>query len=511
MERDFELLKNNLLFLKNEYLMKLLDIANDVIKKDKIEIVFSGKLATGKTTIINNLIEKDILPTGIGTTTKSINTIINSNEDKIEAIFDDRKETYEFNKDIIDKLNETSGIKALNLYLKEFPFLSVVFVDTPGIDELKESIENLTLSKIPTADAVVFVMDIAKGLTKKDKEFFDDYITKFFRDKIFIVFNKLDTIQDEITEDDLEKIREPLKDYPVYFFSAKNVDDNFKKFKNDLFKYIEETDKNKVKKFRLLSIISAIDEISKKQLNSLIENKNKTKEELENKLKELIQNRNEIENKLKELEIKVDEQISNIINNRIIPIIDEKRQEVITRALQIDPDNLKSYLTYGIKNDLKIVIDNIKRELNRNLDVQIPEISGLTFSSIIVSLVDVIGKFLDPILQRFNLPDITDIIQNFIRDIAKESIKHNINTFFDKFRDSVIYSIERAKRDYFEELKLKEYGDIDAQKIAIEQNLEFIGKDKTEIESEIDFYRKKINNISEIIQSIKQKIETQII
>jgi len=508
MVRDLEIIKNNILFLKNEYLEKLCDVALDVVKRDKIEVVFVGKLSTGKTTIINALLGKDLLPTGIGTITKSITTILKSDENKLEVIYDNGVSEF-YSLSDVEVVNQKPHLKALNVHLVDFPFSSIVFIDTPGFDELKQDLENLTLSRIPTADAVIFVLDITKGLTKKDKEFFDDYVIKFLRDKIFIVFNKLDIVKDEVSDAEIQKIKSTLGDFSVFVVSAKEKDENFQEFKQKLFDYLSETSKTQIIKNRISSIIKTIEDVSRKQLSLIIENRQKTKEELEEKLNVLLKKKVELDKILNELRKKVDETIYTLINERINPLIEQKRIDIINRAKQVDPDNLKNLLTFGLKNEIQSLLLEIKSILRKDLEFDISSEVNLGFSSFIISIVDFIGRAIDPLLSKYNV-DLTDLIQNFIRTITFDIITNDINKVFNKLKESVISSIEKSKNEYFEELKLREYANIDSEIVSVEKGLEFLGKDKEEVENEIKFYENKIKVIQELVNNIRSYLENKV-
>lgn len=508
MVRDLEIIKNNILFLKNEYLEKLCDVALDVVKRDKIEVVFVGKLSTGKTTIINALLGKDLLPTGIGTITKSITTILKSDENKLEVIYDNGVSEF-YSLSDVEVVNQKPHLKALNVHLVDFPFSSIVFIDTPGFDELKQDLENLTLSRIPTADAVIFVLDITKGLTKKDKEFFDDYVIKFLRDKIFIVFNKLDIVKDEVSDAEIQKIKNTLGDFSVFVVSAKEKDENFQEFKQKLFDYLSETSKTQIIKNRISSIIKTIEDVSRKQLSLIIENRQKTKEELEEKLNVLLKKKAELDKILNELRKKVDETIHTLINERINPLIEQKRIEIINLAKQVDPDNLKNLLTFGLKNEIQSLLLEIKSILRKDLEFDISSEVNLGFSSFIISIVDFIGRAIDPLLSKYNV-DLTDLIQNFIRTITFDIITNDINKVFNKLKESVISSIEKSKNEYFEELKLREYANIDSEIVSVEKGLEFLGKDKEEVENEIKFYENKIKVIQESVNNIRSYLENKV-
>jgi small GTP-binding protein len=508
MVRDLEIIKNNILFLKNEYLEKLCDVALDVVKRDKIEVVFVGKLSTGKTTIINALLGKDLLPTGIGTITKSITTILKSDENKLEVIYDNGVSEF-YSLSDVEVVNQKPHLKALNVHLVDFPFSSIVFIDTPGFDELKQDLENLTLSRIPTADAVIFVLDITKGLTKKDKEFFDDYVIKFLRDKIFIVFNKLDIVKDEVSDAEIQKIRNTLGDFSVFVVSAKEKDENFQEFKQKLFDYLSETSKTQIIKNRISSIIKTVEDVSRKQLSLIIENRQKTKEELEEKLNVLLKKKAELDKILNELRKKVDETIHTLINERINPLIEQKRIDIINLAKQVDPDNLKNLLTFGLKNEIQSLLLEIKSILRKDLEFDVSSEVNLGFSSFIISIVDFIGRAIDPLLSKYNV-DLTDLIQNFIRTITLDIITNDINKVFNKLKESVISSIEKSKNEYFEELKLREYANIDSEIVSVEKGLEFLGKDKEEVENEIKFYENKIKVIQESVNNIRSYLENKV-
>jgi small GTP-binding protein len=508
MVRDLEIIKNNILLLKNEYLEKLCDVALDVVKRDKIEVVFVGKLSTGKTTIINALLGKDLLPTGIGTITKSITTILKSDENKLEVIYDNGVSEF-YSLSDVEVVNQKPHLKALNVHLVDFPFSSIVFIDTPGFDELKQDLENLTLSRIPTADAVIFVLDITKGLTKKDKEFFDDYVIKFLRDKIFIVFNKLDMVKDEVSDAEIQKIKNTLGDFSVFVVSAKEKDENFQEFKQKLFDYLSETSKTQIIKNRISSIIKTIEDVSRKQLSLIIENRQKTKEELEEKLNALLKKKAELDKILNELRKKVDETIHTLINEIINPLIEQKRMEIINLAKQVDPDNLKNLLTFGLKNEIQSLLLEIKSILRKDLEFDISSEVNLGFSSFIISIVDFIGRAIDPLLSKYSV-DLTDLIQNFIRTITLDIITNDINKVFNKLKESVISSIEKSKNEYFEELKLREYANIDSEIVSVEKGLEFLGKDKEEVENEIKFYENKIKVIQESVNNIRSYLENKV-
>jgi predicted GTPase len=209
-----ENLKQEIEKLSNKELNELVKIIDKNAKKSVAEVVFAGTLSNGKSMVVNALIGQGLLPSSAGSTTANLFIIKKGDENKIVSYLKDKiKEEYKLTPEKLEELNNKKYDK-IEIYLKDFPYNNVAFVDTPGINDIDEEREIISLEYVPLTDAVVFVLDIAKGLTKKEKEFFENKILKSHKDKIFILLNKLDTIKDE------GNIPEILKDYQISKVSA---------------------------------------------------------------------------------------------------------------------------------------------------------------------------------------------------------------------------------------------------------------------------------------------------
>lgn len=77
-------------------------------------------------------------------------------------------------------------------------------LDTPGLNALGSEPE-LTLSMLPTAQAVIFVLAADTGVTKSDMEMWDHHVQALTGDAQhgrIVVLNKVDTLWDELKSDD---------------------------------------------------------------------------------------------------------------------------------------------------------------------------------------------------------------------------------------------------------------------------------------------------------------------
>ncbi len=76
----------------------------------------------------------------------------------------------------------------------------LVIVDTPGLNAIGLEPE-LTLSMIPNADAVLFVLAADTGVTKSDVDVWRDFISPSHRSGRMVVLNKIDSLWDNIRDD----------------------------------------------------------------------------------------------------------------------------------------------------------------------------------------------------------------------------------------------------------------------------------------------------------------------
>ena len=96
--------------------------------------------------------------------------------------------------------------------------IPLVLMDTAGIRETEDIVEKIGMEKtreaVEEADLILYVLDIVNGITEDDEAF----IRRFPVDKIIILVNKIDLLEEESMD---AKIRERVAPYKVHFVSAK--------------------------------------------------------------------------------------------------------------------------------------------------------------------------------------------------------------------------------------------------------------------------------------------------
>lgn len=147
-------------------------------------VVFIGEFSTGKSSIINALLGKKLLPEGITPTTDKV-TIIRYGEEP--------KEYEEEGKRVISVQDER---------LKGF-----LIVDTPGTNVTLEEHEKIVREFIPRADIVFFVIGAERAVTESETRLIRFIREEWLKNTVFIL-NKIDIVEDR---DELERLIEYSK------------------------------------------------------------------------------------------------------------------------------------------------------------------------------------------------------------------------------------------------------------------------------------------------------------
>ena len=203
-------MQNKLIELANNH--QLTDIVEQIRTLDtklNLKIGFLGEFSSGKSTLINALLQKKILPSMDKPTTKSV----------IELIAKDNLETLEFYQVKEKRKKKISAIQFSEIALKKSDSKAIVYVpsndffqdgymmiDTPGISSLDESDTDITYGYLPFLDCAVICNHIQKGsLTQSIINFLlKDEIRPIINNILFVITNahsKAPKSQEKIKEE----------------------------------------------------------------------------------------------------------------------------------------------------------------------------------------------------------------------------------------------------------------------------------------------------------------------
>lgn len=199
-----------------------LAIASQNLSQGRFRLMVLGDMKHGKSTLLNALLGKDLLPRAVSPTTAILTIIQYGNEMKVTVHFKDHQtETLtfdEFNKNYtIDpeeaKRHEESKEAAfpnVNYAVVEYPLEilqnGVELVDSPGLNDTDER-NQLTLEYISNCHAILFILNATKPFTMEERRYLENYL-KGRGLTIFFLINRWDELSRmALDPNNLEEIR----------------------------------------------------------------------------------------------------------------------------------------------------------------------------------------------------------------------------------------------------------------------------------------------------------------
>jgi len=209
---------NNLLNIAGKY--SLTDIEKNLnnIAADKIPIraAFLGEFNAGKTTIVNAIIQRKLLPAFEVPTTALITEISAAGEDQAFLItLDDNGQEIStpigFD-ELSDYITGTDPTKKVFVGLKDLSFLSdnLLLIDTPGIASLNETHSDITYGYLPAVDVAFVIINPNSGDLPKTMIDFLAQFPKDLLEKIYFVISRADQFPPNALNEVVEKVTASL-------------------------------------------------------------------------------------------------------------------------------------------------------------------------------------------------------------------------------------------------------------------------------------------------------------
>lgn len=195
------------------------------LKEGIFQVLFTGTFSAGKSTMLNALMQKNLLKTSINAETAVVTKIIFGKEEKVivykKKIGADGKQlTEEYTvKDFFEKYRVSQENAAL---FEDVDYVqlqqpqegiggtAVQLVDSPGTSNSQEDTQ-AARNFAKKASAIVFLINATMPFTDDDKK----YIAAHFANKelknLFFVVNRFDSVAADVIEDLKKLIREQLK------------------------------------------------------------------------------------------------------------------------------------------------------------------------------------------------------------------------------------------------------------------------------------------------------------
>lgn len=195
MIRAIKLLKDSEICAElDERLLSLVDR----IQRNELIISVIGQFKRGKSTFINSVLQKDILPTGIIPVTSCVTKLHYGDEKALVTFGDGAEKTVsigELHQYISESENPQNqknvsfvDIYCRNAILKE----GLILVDTPGVGSVHKHNTDSAYSFVKDSDAVLFMLSVDSPLNEIELDFLKT--SNLYAAKFYFAVNKIDTV-----------------------------------------------------------------------------------------------------------------------------------------------------------------------------------------------------------------------------------------------------------------------------------------------------------------------------
>ena len=376
---------------------QLENILNKQIRRARypMEVAITGQFSSGKSTFLNALLSRNILPTGITPVTSKVNFINYGEEYKLKITYYSGAQEYAPIESISDftdqRQHEMNDIKYLTLYAPMNILKDISFVDTPGLNSQSQSDTDTTRRVLRDVGGIIWLTLIDNAGKMSESEVLEEYM-EHFKEKSLCVLNQKDKFTQDQVETTTKYVREKFDKFfaKVVPISAKMALESRAHQKDILLKDEYDGMLGELKKELFAKNIDDIDFSNQK-------------------IKAIKENIRQIENS----DVSVNTQL--IEDSNIKEVID-----FIKNTIQPQATEAKEY---AIKRDLKGICDILIAEYN-------------TIIGVYDALIDLLEKSENEVLEEFesiykkhskDLYTVYNSLESIMEKIAQESYK-NIKT-----------------------------------------------------------------------------------
>ena len=198
---------------------QLINVLNKQIRRARypMEVAITGQFSAGKSTFLNAILSRNILPTGITPVTSKVNFINYGDEYKLKITYYSGAQEFAPIESIADftdqRQDEMKNIKYLTLYAPMPILKEISFVDTPGLNSQSQSDTDITRKVLRDVGGIIWLTLIDNAGKLSEAQVLEEYM-QHFKNKSLCVLNQ----KDKLTPDQIETTTKYVSDkFSKYF------------------------------------------------------------------------------------------------------------------------------------------------------------------------------------------------------------------------------------------------------------------------------------------------------
>jgi len=187
------------------------------VAQDRFNLVVLGEFKRGKSTLINALLERDLLPTGVVPLTSVVTAIGAGDDDRLIITYSDGHDREQPVEQLAEYVTEACnpgnrlGVELARIELDhELLRSGLELVDTPGIGSIHSHNTDVARGFLPRVDAAVCVLAADQPLSESERELFVEAAQRVPR--LLTVVNKIDHLDREDRDVAVQFVRCALKE-----------------------------------------------------------------------------------------------------------------------------------------------------------------------------------------------------------------------------------------------------------------------------------------------------------
>lgn len=293
--------------------------------EEPMKVAITGQFSSGKSTFLNALLAKNILPTGITPVTSKVNYIRYGDTFRMRVRYLDGRDEYHDVSTIstfTDQREKVKEIAYLSVYAPLDILKDVVFVDTPGLNSQASSDTQATEAVLKEVDGIIWLSLIDNAGKMSELKVLETYLGEY-HNKSLCVLNQKDKFTNEQIIETTNYVRSAFGDFfsDVIPISAKQALESRSHDKKAL---MEEAINTLLKRLHV-SLQSAHEHVSNEQIMTMV----KTYEEAIDEIKQ-----SNLSANIALLEESNITKVLDFIHTQIQPIATQSKEFAITKELR---------------------------------------------------------------------------------------------------------------------------------------------------------------------------------